>query len=321
MDDGYGSGPHPVWLDTDWSAHLKWVTVGGRPVNVLDIGSGPAIVFIHGITACWQHWLEQIPAFMADHRVIAIDLPGMGRSPMPDGDISMTNYAAAVEAVCAQLDTGPACVVGNSLGGFVATELAIRSPDRVERLVLVAAAGMSSHYIGLPTEFIRHPGPAAAGRVLFGMLGLPNREARLLASRPRGRRAALGFVCRHPERLHPALVYEILRAAGAPATAAASVDLATYDFKDRVPGIACPTLIVWGDRDYFVPLRSAQTYADAIDDAATVVYDDTGHLPMLERPGRFNADLAAFLASGSRSGEAQRAVAADGDAGGAEVRA
>jgi len=293
--DAYGSGPHPAWRDTDWSQHLRWLTVDGRPVNVLDVGSGPPLVFIHGHSGCWQNWLEQLPAFMSGQRVIALDLPGFGRSPMPREGVSITGYGRIVEGVCAQLDIGAACVVGNSLGGFVAAELAIQSPQRVERLVLVAAAGMSSHYIGLPTEFIRHPGPAAAGRVLFALFGVPESQARLLAARPRTRRLALRFVCRHPERLHPALVYELLRGAGGPAGAPASVALAEYDFSERVPEIACPTLIVWGDRDYIVPLSSAKTYAEAIEDVAMIVYDDTGHVPMLERPGRFNADLAAFL--------------------------
>jgi pimeloyl-ACP methyl ester carboxylesterase len=309
MDDGYGSGPHPDWLEIDWSAHLKWLEVEDRAVNVLDVGSGPALVFIHGHSGCWQHWLEQIPAFMNDHRVIALDLPGFGRSEMPREGVSMQTYGRVVEDVCTQLDVGPACVVGNSMGGFVAAETAIQSPARVERLVLVAAAGMAAKYIGLPTELIRNPGAAAGGRVLFSLLGLPEPQARRIAARPRGRRAVLRFVARYPERLNPALVYELIRGAGRPAAAPAAVDLATYDFSDRVPEIGCPTLIVWGDRDYLVPLSSAKSYAEAIEDASMVVYDETGHIPMIERPGRFNADLAAFLRDEQVGERPARAIA------------
>jgi len=285
----------PDWLTIDWARHQKWLTVQGRPVNVLDVGEGPALVLIHGHSGCWQHWLEQIPVFMKTHRVIAPDLPGFGRSEMPADGISMTTYATIVEDICAQLDAGPACVVGNSMGGFVGAELAIQHPARVERLVLVAAAGMSAKYIGLPSEFIRHPGPAAAGRVLFAMLGTPEPVARQIASRPRGRQFALGFVCRHPQELHPAMVYELIRGAGRKGGAPASIAIMEYDFSDRVPEIACPTLIVWGDRDYIVPIASARSYVDAIEDATMVVYEDTGHVPMIERPARFNADLAAFV--------------------------
>ncbi len=294
--DAYGSGAHPAWLDIDWSEHLQWLMVDGRPVNVLDAGSGEqTIVFIHGHSACWQHWLEQLPRYMTTHRVIALDLPGFGRSPLPRDGISMTNYARTVESVCEQLDVSAACVVGNSMGGFVSAELAIIAPQLVERLVLVAAAGMSSHYLGIPTTLMEHPGAAAATRVLFGLGGVPDAQARALAKRPRGRRLALDFVCTHSDRLHPALVYELIKGAGRPGGAPAVAALAGYDFKDRVPGIACPTLIVWGDRDYLVPVASAKLYADAIEDATMVVYDDTGHLPMVERPGLFNRDLDEFL--------------------------
>lgn len=295
MSERYGSGPHPAWLDVDWSQHLTWLHVEGRDVNVLDVGEGPALVFIHGHSGCWQHWLEQIPHFMGSHRVIAMDLPGFGRSEMPAAGVSMTAYGQVVAGILEQLDAHPAVVVGNSMGGFVAAELAIQAPHLVEKLVLVAAAGMASKYIGLPTEFIRHPTAVAGGRVIFGLLGMPEAQARTLAARPRGRRLTLGFVCRSPERLHPAMVYELLRGTGRPAAAPAAVALAEYDFADRVPEIAAPTLIVWGDYDLLVPIASARLYEDAIEDATMVVYDDTGHVPMIERPERFNADLEAFI--------------------------
>ncbi len=294
--DAYGSGPDPAWLRTDWAEHQSWVVVNGTPVNVIDVGpkDAPVLLFVHGHSACWQHWLEQLPHFMGSHRCVALDLPGFGRSPL-DAPVSMEKYARTVDAVCETLGIAAACVVGNSMGGFVAAELAISFPRRVERLVLVAAAGMSGKYIGLPTAVIAHPGGMMLGRVLFGLGGLTDGQRRLLSRRARGRRAAIGFVCTKAEQLHPALVAELLTGAGRPAGAPAAVDLATYDFRDRVPDIACPTLIVWGDRDLLVPTSCGEEYERAIPDARRVVYDGTGHLPMLERPARFNADLAAFL--------------------------
>lgn len=298
----YGSGTDPAWTRVDWSQYLSWHHHEGRAINVLDTGE-PAdaprednpLVFIHGHSACWQHWLEQLPEFMGTHRCIALDLPGFGHSEMPADGISMSGYARAVDHVLQDLGVDAACVVGNSMGGFVAAELAIRFPQRVERLVLVAAAGMSGRYIGLPTEFIQHPTAVAGGRVLFGLGGVPRPLAEQLAARRQGRRLALGFVTTHPRRLHPALVREVLGGTGKAGAASAAVQLAKYDFKDRVPDIACPTLIVWGDTDHLVPVDSAHAYEDAIPDARKLVYADTGHVPMLERPARFNEDLRAFL--------------------------
>ncbi|WP_354700794.1 esterase/lipase [Paraconexibacter sp. AEG42_29] len=301
----YGSGPRPAWLDVDWSQYLSWHHHEGTAVNVVDTGVGgrgsnsaadaTPLVFIHGHSACWQHWLEQLPQFMGTRRCIALDLPGFGRSEFPSNGISMSGYARTVDAILQDLGVAAACVVGNSMGGFVAAELAIRFPQRVERLVLVSAAGMAGRYIGLPTELIAHPSGVAIGRVLFGLGGVPDPLAMALSRRRNGRRLALGFVSTHPRRLHPALVRELISGTGKRGAAPAAVELAKYDFKDRVPDIACPTLIVWGDTDYLVPVSSAAAYEDAIPNARKVVYADTGHVPMLERPAQFNADLQAFL--------------------------
>lgn len=292
----YGSGPHPEWLGYDWSQHLRWIEVDGRPVNVLDIGEGDPVFFVHGHVGCWQHWLDQIPGLMKRHRVIAVDLPGFGRSPMPAEGISISGYARTLESICETLGLDAACFVGSSMGGFTCAEMAVRFPQRVERLVLVAAAGLSGHYVGLPTAFIKHPGAAAVARIGFSLSGVPKPQRRMLASRPRGRKFALGMVMRYPELISPAIAYEYISAAGKPGAAPASVELASYDFRHRLGDIACPTLIVWGDRDRIVSVKCAPEYQRLIPDAKLMIYDDTGHLPMTERPARFNADLEAFLA-------------------------
>ena len=82
-----------AWLDVDWHEHQRWVTIDGRQVNVVELGSGPPIVFIHGLSGSWQNWLEQLPVFAREHRVIAFDLPGFGESEMParaDHDLAAT---------------------------------------------------------------------------------------------------------------------------------------------------------------------------------------------------------------------------------------
>ena len=67
----YGPAGRSAWLDVDWREHQRWVTVGARPVNVIELGEGPAIVFVHGLSGSWPNWLEQLPVFARDHRVIA----------------------------------------------------------------------------------------------------------------------------------------------------------------------------------------------------------------------------------------------------------
>src|SRR5919112_2117450 len=139
-------------MDIDWSEHLRWVRVQDRWMNVLDYGSGgdadEPIIFIHGLSGCWQNWLENIPYFARERRVIAMDLPGFGESEMPAKDISISRYADTIDALLTALDIDETVrLVGNSMGGFIGAELAIRYPQRIERLVLVAAAGLSVEYI------------------------------------------------------------------------------------------------------------------------------------------------------------------------------
>src|SRR5439155_1486044 len=161
---------------------------------------------------------------------------------------------------CDQLEVDAAAFIGNSMGGFACAEQAIRSPARVERLVLVSAAGVAEKYVGLPTAFITHPTAAMAGRLIFAYAGVPHRQALRIARRPRLRHALLKMLLEKPSRLSPEMTYELVRSAGAPGAAQAAIALASYDFKHRVNEIACPTLVLWGDRDWIVPGQGADEF-------------------------------------------------------------
>src|SRR3954454_12195913 len=144
----YGPTGRSAWMDIDWRAHRRFVEVDGRQVNVVEMGVGdPPIVFVHGLAGSWQNWLANMPQFRGGgHRVVAFDLPGFGLSEMPREKISIRDYGRLVDALLDRLGVGPAVLVGNSMGGFIATEVAIQFPARVERLVLVSAAGLTIEY-------------------------------------------------------------------------------------------------------------------------------------------------------------------------------
>jgi len=285
----------PPWLDVDWSEHQRWVQVAGRAVNVVELGSGSPVVFVHGHSGSWQNWLLQLPELARRHRVIALDLPGFGRSPMPREPITMSGYARIVDELLGVLDVSAAAVVGNSMGGFVAAELAIRFPQRVERLVLVSSAGAANAYIRLPVAVMDRYAESVLRRI--GPLLTPvERRVVRAARRPRLRRANFALVAAHPERMDPRLFVEILMASGdKPGAPVAAAEIARYDFRDRLAEIACPTLVVWGARDRIVPPSSADEFERLIPDARKVVFEDTGHVAMLEQPERFNRLLEDFL--------------------------
>jgi pimeloyl-ACP methyl ester carboxylesterase len=284
------------------------MTIDGRRVNVVDLGSGSPVVFIHGLSGSWQNWLEQLPVFAREHRVIAFDLPGFGESEMPREKITISGYGRFVEAVLDELGASSAAVVGNSMGGFIGIELAIRFPQRVERLALVSAAGLS-------IEYLRNERALSVLSTLDARLsaysGWLASRSDALARRPGARRMIFGIVAHRPDLLPGPLVAEQVRGSGKPGFVPALDALTDYPIRDRLGEIACPTLIVWGSGDKLVPARDADEFARLIPNSRKVVWPETGHVAMLERPAAFNALLEAFLTEepGERVGASDAAGA------------
>jgi pimeloyl-ACP methyl ester carboxylesterase len=265
---------------------------------VIELGEGPPLLFIHGLSGSWPNWLEQLPVFagrsaIATRRVIAVDLPGFGHSPMPREPISISGYARTLDALLDALDVDAAAVVGNSMGGFVSAELAINFPQRVERLVLVSAAGLSTYNHRGATRAL--PSLRRAERVIAAYASWVAAHSEIVARRPGLRNATLGLVTAHPSRLPAAVAAEQIRGAGKPGLIQALQANLDYDFRDRLGEIACPTLIVWGDNDRVITPRDADVFAELIPGSRKVIFKDTGHMAMLERPTAFNALLDEFL--------------------------
>jgi pimeloyl-ACP methyl ester carboxylesterase len=291
--DGYGVAQRSEWLDIDWRQHLHSATVHGTRVNYVEMGSGPPLVFIHGLSGCWQNWLENIPHFARRHRVVAVDLPGFGESELPHEEISIAGYGRFIDAFLDQIGVARGVLVGNSMGGFIAAETTISHPSRVEKLVLVSAAGLvrvGNRRLSALEYAARvfHPATAAV---------LARREH--LVRRPGLRRVMLYGVAQYPERLAPELCYEVASGAGKPGFLDALDAIINYDFRDRLPEISVPTLIIWGRNDRIVPVSGAYEYEQLIPGSKRVIFEDTGHVPMLERPGRFNKLVDEFLSEPS----------------------
>jgi pimeloyl-ACP methyl ester carboxylesterase len=289
-----GDGPRS-WQSIDWREHQHWVVIEGRPVNTIEIGQGPAILFVHGLSGCWANWLEQMAAFADSHRLIAVDLPGFGHSPGDAGETSMPGYARLLDLLLTQLGVESATVVGNSMGGLIAAELAAGRPDRVERLVLVSPAGLSTYANRITNRGL--PIVRSLERVLALGASWAAANSDAITRRPRMRELALKGVVAHPSRLNGALAAEQVRGAGTDGFLSALESIVEFDLRERLPLIACPTLIVWGEKDRLIPVRDAHIFAELIRGARKVLYPDTGHVAMLERPQDFNPLLAEFLAS------------------------
>jgi pimeloyl-ACP methyl ester carboxylesterase len=286
----YGN-PDPEWLKIDWREHLRRIELPGAEVNYAEIGEGEPILFVHGIAGCWQNWLENLPHFGRSHRAIALDLPGFGASPMPSWSIDMAAYGRLIHDFCEKLGIDRvAALVGNSMGGFVATEAAIERPSRFEKLVLVSAAGIS---------FAERQGRQEAALLRTFEATVPHLAGphRTWLARPRGRQAAFGSIVNYPNRLRPELLSEQIHPSiRSPGFGPAARTISGYDTRDRLVEIEIPTLVVWGLKDRIVPVEAAIGYHRLIPSSRLELFERTGHVPQMERPARFNQLVDDFLA-------------------------
>ena len=304
--DDYGGTAEPDWRGIDWSAHLHQLEVDGTTINYVDIGDGELepIVFVHGLGGQWQNWLENIPRAALERRVIALDLPGFGCTPMPRDRVTIPGYGRCVDTLCEQLSLGRVDIVGNSMGGYIAAEVAIQFPQRIDQLILVSAAGITT------ADIARRP-ILTVGRIATAMVSYGAARHRQIASRPKSRHMALALVARYPSLLKADFAYEgFFKGAGKPGFDDALRACLEYDYRERLPDIRQPTLIVWGEKDSIIPVKDAEEFERLIPDSRKVVMRDTGHIPMAERPATFNDLMMDFLAE---TGPASAKEAVEGE--------
>jgi 2-hydroxy-6-oxonona-2,4-dienedioate hydrolase len=261
----------------------RLVSVGPLTLRVVRAGSGPTVVLIHGYGESLISWRPVFDQLSRDADVIAFDLPGFGVSSKPVGGYTADSLASVVLGLLDELRVRRAVLVGHSLGGAVATAVAIHDPDRVAGLVLVA--------------------PALATPTLLGVAGESGARAAqwrtLVASRYEALRTRFGGI--HDAAWlteDPAQAAYEASGDSAYLRSLASV-LAEFDFAFLTPqaaaGLKAPTLVIWGANDPLVPLGSAQSLVDAIPGSSLEILARTWHRPHLERPKDVGRLLAGFL--------------------------
>ena len=253
---------------------------------------GSTVTLLHGLGGSVENWMENIAPLSERHRVHALDMVGFGRSDKPQVPYSADLLVRFVNDFMAEQGIERTSLVGNSMGGLVALQLALLSPEKVDKLVLVASAGlgreitMTLRLISLPFigEWLSRPSREGAVQVLqacycdqtlitdeaidhvYQMYALPGAQEAYLATL----RSMCNFWGVRAEILSPIL--------------------------EGLGGIKTPTLIVWGQQDQVLPVNHADVAAKGIRHAQLHVFDPCGHVPQLERPEEFNALVLEFLA-------------------------
>ncbi len=306
LDGDYARPAKPGWRGRDWSAREHDALIAGRRLHYLDTGEGDtACVLVHGMGGRWQHWLETIPALAEHSRVIAIDLPGFGQSELPAGGTSLNGFADAVAELARLLAIQRVVLIGHSMGGPIAVRFAARHPDLAAAVVLVAGAVYQfSSLLALRdvARFARErPRETAAIVLEIATAGLPAPAPlrKLVARSPVLRRLILSPYVLDPAALPADVAALIVDGAGARGVFPAVRAIARSDPREGQDAVRCPILSLAADSDRIAPLQDTSALASDLPAARTVVLEGSGHMPMLERPDAFNAQLLRFLAATS----------------------
>lgn len=269
----------------------KFVSIMGTDVHYVDEGSGELLVMIHGFASSLHTWDGVAPELARSYRVIRLDLPPFGvTGPLrtSSGAIETMNiptYRRFIDTFMRALGINRATLVGNSLGGLISWDYAVRHRDAVERLVLIDSAGFPMKlpiYIGLfNSALVRMSAP----------WWLPEPIIRSAVRNVYGdpRRLAAPVLRRYIEFFH-----------GEGTRAAIGKMVPTLDFADLDTNVLktldVPSLVLWGAKDRWIPPAHAAEFAQRIPGAQAVMYAGLGHIPMEEDPARVLDDLRAFLA-------------------------
>ena len=241
-------------------------------------GEGPALVLISGLGFGRWGWFKQVPAFSRHFRTITFDV--RGERGLRNG---VADLASDVADLMEHLKVKKAHVLGTSLGGFVAQELALRRPDLVDRLVLVCTS-----YGGRGPE-------AMSPMALADMIGWGSFSPE--GALRRGLETATGekYRAEHGDEFEKIVAW---RTADAPSFASYYGEAkagAAFDLSRDVEHITSPTLVIHGSEDRYVPPPNAQALADAIPGSRLRVLDDAGHLVFIERFAEVNREVVTFL--------------------------
>lgn len=247
---------------------------------ILAAGQGPAVLLLHGIGGRASLWQPSLDALSPQYRAVALDMPGYDGDPVPD-PLTFPLLAAQVVAVMGGLGLAAAHVIGHSMGGMVALELAATHPGRVRSLVLAAtSAAFGGRDAGFRDAFLAaRQKPLEEGRGMAGVAAdlVPGMAGP--AADPAAIPAATAAMATVPEAAYRAA----LRC------------LTGFDRSAALPGIAVPTLVLAGEADATAPPRGMARLAAAIPGARFATLPGVGHLLPLEAPVAFHAEVLDFL--------------------------
>jgi 3-oxoadipate enol-lactonase len=263
---------------------MPQIRVNGVDLYYETAGEGPPVLFLHGLGSSIRDWENQIPEFGRSYRVIALDMRGHGRSSKPAGPYSVAQFAADAIELLRTLHATPSHIVGLSMGGMIAFQMAVDSPAAVRSLV-IANSGPAMILRTLRERLLIRSRFAVVN--LLGMRALAKMVATPLFPKPEQAGMRATFTNRLAEN-DPTAYLEALRA------------IIGWSVADRIGQIRCPVLFVASDQDY-TPIEWKRQYASKIAGARVEVLEDSRHMGPVDQAVQFNRKVLEFLAASAQA--------------------
>ena len=280
-------------IDKYTNKQSRFMQMNRMMVHYRDEGEGQVILLLHGTFASLHTFDRWTNSLKKKYRVIRLDLPGFGLTgPSRNGKYTVNSYMGFLTKFLDNLDVHKCHIAGSSLGGWLAWEFAALYPKRIDKMILIGAAGyFIDQRLPLPflmaqsqllSRFMKHITPKnLVARFVREVFGDPDKVTDELIDR----------------------YYDMLTRRGNRDAFVALANTKYVMHADKIKGIKAPTLIMWGSKDAWVSVKNAAAFENDLPRSKTVIYEGVGHIPMEEIPGKSVRDVHKFLLNGKSKKE------------------
>ena len=265
-------------------ATSSFIEIDGLKVHVKIEGKGPTIVLLHGILASLHTWDGWMPGLSKKYRVVRVDLPGHGLTgPNPQGEYSIDRMTEIMKKLYEKLGIKKAYLVGNSLGGWISWEFALRNPKLVTKLVLIDSAGYNTKEVPWVVSFAQLP---LSPYIIPG--NAPRFAVRYLVESVYGdpRLITEDVVTRYHELFlregNGKAFFDLVRAP-------------LVNNSHQLKKLKMPVLIFWGEKDQWISPKDARSFHSSISQSTLRTFPELGHVPMEESPNETLRPALSFL--------------------------
>lgn len=269
------------------SEYSRFAEIDGVRVHYQEKGTGTPLVLLHGFTSSTYTWKDVLEPLSKNFRVIAVDLKGFGFSGKPEGDYTRRAQATLVIQLLDSLKIERAWLCGNSMGGEVALNVAVKSPQRVAGLILIDSGGVEvTGGNSLAPGYLLVP---FVGRIFTAFVMTSDKLVRegLEKSFYDDARITADRVAHY---------YRPLQTRGGQLAALrARTQAGRFPVEEDLSGVKARTLIIWGAEDEVIPLAAGRKMNSLIKDSKLVIIDKCGHLPQEEMPERVLKEMTKFI--------------------------